>query len=433
MAHVGVKRVLRAFLASPGDLPAEREAVREAIDEVNASLTPMLDWELEVVGWEETEPGYGRPQARINKDVDRCHVFIGILGSRWGSPTGVEDSGFFEEFQRAKQRCEQEGAPDIWLFFRRLPEAAVTDPGPQLQRVIDFRKQVEGEKQFLFKTFDDPEGLSALIRRSASRIVLRHAMSQIREPLPSAAQPPSSTSSQALSPGLSGIPTGFIDLDQLTRGLSLGTLVVVSGSGEGVASTFASNVALFNASVPGRVVGQFTPRMLREQTITQHLVSLTRIDIERVQSGYLRTSEWEKLTAALEQLGGCELRIEDNPQLSLDLLISESNRLRELGAPSLIVIDSLEQVKDAGTAAVALHTLKGLANTLNAVVLVVSGSFACGHVEVPAVDYALDINMNWEDSIAQVAVVHSGRELGRLELAYIPSYARFENYDPAPV
>lgn len=137
---------IRVFLASPGDVPDEREAVRQAAAELNESLRPR-GFEIEILGWEQRGPAAGRAQADIDKDVERCDVLLGILAERWGTPTGESSSGFAEEWELARDRYKQTGAPNLWLYFR---EAASADgeevADPERERVCAFRKEIEEQQ-----------------------------------------------------------------------------------------------------------------------------------------------------------------------------------------------------------------------------------------------------------------------------------------------
>ena len=119
------RKIVRAFLASPGDLEEERKAIRDVVDEFNESWANELGYQIELVGWEETVAGFGRPQHLINKDLDRCDLFLGMIWKRWGTPpdlNGDYSSGFEEEFERSIVRCEQTGSPEISLFFKQVPK-----------------------------------------------------------------------------------------------------------------------------------------------------------------------------------------------------------------------------------------------------------------------------------------------------------------------
>lgn len=143
--------VLRLFLASPSDLAAERDATKDVVDRLNSAIG-KIGWAVELSRWEDRTPGYGRPQAQINKDVDACDLFLGILWRRWGSPSGSDfSSGFEEEFERAVSRRKQSESPEIWIYFKRVDDTS--DPGDQLRQVLEFRKRIERQCELLFGKF----------------------------------------------------------------------------------------------------------------------------------------------------------------------------------------------------------------------------------------------------------------------------------------
>ena len=113
--------VLRVFLASPADLEEERKAAKEIVDRLN-SIIRKFGWTVVLLAWEDRLPGFGRPQAQINEDVDACDLFLGILWRRWGSPSGEFASGFEEEFERAVGRRRQSESPEIWIYFKSVED-----------------------------------------------------------------------------------------------------------------------------------------------------------------------------------------------------------------------------------------------------------------------------------------------------------------------
>ena len=151
------RQILTIFLASPGDLIEERKAVRETVDRLNKIIARRVNLTVELLGWEDTLPGYSRPQALINKDVDSCDLFIGLMWHRWGQDTGAYSSGFEEEFIRARDRRERTESPEIWLFFKKIDEKMNKDPGEQLKKVLKFRKEQEKNKELFFKEFGSLE------------------------------------------------------------------------------------------------------------------------------------------------------------------------------------------------------------------------------------------------------------------------------------
>ena len=143
-------KVTRVFIASPGDLNAERGLFPDIIERVNQIKAKSKGILLEAVGWEDTLPGKGRPQEKINKDVKSSHLIVMLLWKRWGTLTGKYSSGFEEEYEVA---CASD--KEIWLYFRDIPDDMLADPGQQLKKVLKFRDKVETEKEFLFKRYEE--------------------------------------------------------------------------------------------------------------------------------------------------------------------------------------------------------------------------------------------------------------------------------------
>jgi len=158
-------RLLKIFIASPGDVKLEREKAREEI----IGLQPVaqkLGYMLEAVGWEtHATPGMGRSQELINALVRECDLFSGILWRKFGAPTGEAESGTLEEFNLARERHAKEHAPEIMLYFREVHPDFLSDPGPQLQKVLDFKKQIEDGRLALYQNYRDPEHFAHLFRQ----------------------------------------------------------------------------------------------------------------------------------------------------------------------------------------------------------------------------------------------------------------------------
>lgn len=106
------RKIVKIFLASPGDLSPERIVARNIVDQFNNDWADHFGIQIELVGWEDTLEGYGRPQALINKDLDECEFFVGVIWKRWGTAPDIKGpftSGFEEEFVRSVNRREAEG------------------------------------------------------------------------------------------------------------------------------------------------------------------------------------------------------------------------------------------------------------------------------------------------------------------------------------
>ena len=171
-----IRRVLRVFLASPGDLTEERKAIRQVVDEYNESLAGHFGYQIELLGWEDTVAGYGRPQHIINEEVGRCDLFLGMIWKRWGTPPdqdGRFSSGFQEEYERTIARRERSRSPEISLFIKHVSDDLIADPGDDLKRVLEFRKKIVSEKRLLFQNFSDTRNLEILARKCINSYVIR--------------------------------------------------------------------------------------------------------------------------------------------------------------------------------------------------------------------------------------------------------------------
>src|SRR5688500_10112896 len=119
------QRRIRIFVASPGDVQEERNILSEIINELNFTLTALMPEKgafLELVKWEtHAYPAAGRPQAIINKQVGSYDIFIGIMWKRFGTDTGVAESGTIEEFNNAFERWKEIGQPHVMFYFCQKP------------------------------------------------------------------------------------------------------------------------------------------------------------------------------------------------------------------------------------------------------------------------------------------------------------------------
>lgn len=173
MTDLAIEEVMRVFMASPGDVVPERNVAHEVVQEINRNVGRELGVRIDLMGWEDTLPGQGRPQAQINEEVERCDIFLGLVWKRWGSPTGEFSSGFEEEFTLASDRSERDGVPVIWLAFKKIDAASLEDPGEQLKKVLLFRQQQEVERRVFFKEVASTEDWGSQLRQWLTTHILR--------------------------------------------------------------------------------------------------------------------------------------------------------------------------------------------------------------------------------------------------------------------
>ena len=179
---------------------------------------------------------------------------------------------------------------------------------------------------------------------------------------------------------ITGLSTGFSDLDEMTSGLQKSDLIIVAGRPSMGKTTFAMNLAE-NIAIQGEMpVAVFSLEMPGEQLVMRMLSSLGRIDQHRLRTGKLEEDEWPRLTSAVSILSEAKLHIDDSASLTPTEIRARARRLmREHGQLGLVVIDYLQLMQAPGVAnnrteeiSVISRSLKALAKELNVPVIALS-------------------------------------------------------------
>ena len=179
---------------------------------------------------------------------------------------------------------------------------------------------------------------------------------------------------------VTGVPSGFKDLDKLTAGLQPSDLIVVAGRPSMGKTAFSLNIGT-NAAFAGIGVAIFSLEMAKEQLVLRMLCSEARVNNAKVRSGYLADRDFPKLANAAGRLHEAPIYIDDTPAISVLELRAKARRLvRDRGKKvGLIVIDYLQLMRGMGTAAnreqeisEISRSLKALAKELNVPVIAIS-------------------------------------------------------------
>jgi replicative DNA helicase len=143
---------------------------------------------------------------------------------------------------------------------------------------------------------------------------------------------------------VTGVRTGFFDLDRMTAGLQKGDLIVLAARPSMGKTAFALNIAEHVAVQEGLPVLVFSMEMGAAQLALRLVGSLGRIDQQNLRTGRLKSEEWERLTEAVERLGQVQMFIDETPALNSSELRARARRMaRQFGGTlGLIVIDYLQ-------------------------------------------------------------------------------------------
>ena len=142
---------------------------------------------------------------------------------------------------------------------------------------------------------------------------------------------------------ITGVPTGFYDLDRMTSGLQAGDMVVLAARPSMGKTAFAINIAEHVALNEGLPVAVFSMEMGASQLAVRIVGSIGRIDQGHLRTGKLTDDEWPRLTEAIERLRTVSLHIDETPGLTTSELRANARRLaRQCGKLGLIVVDYLQ-------------------------------------------------------------------------------------------
>ena len=142
---------------------------------------------------------------------------------------------------------------------------------------------------------------------------------------------------------VTGVPTGYADLDEKTSGLQPGDLVIIAGRPSMGKTALALNIAENVALHAGLPVAVFSMEMAATQLVMRLLGSLGRLDQHRLRTGRLLDEDWQRLTDAVSRLNDAPIQIDESAALNSLEIRARSRRLhREYGKLGLIVVDYLQ-------------------------------------------------------------------------------------------
>ncbi|MFQ3582181.1 MAG: replicative DNA helicase [Chloracidobacterium sp.] len=179
---------------------------------------------------------------------------------------------------------------------------------------------------------------------------------------------------------LTGLATGFTDFDRLTNGLQSSDLIIVAARPSAGKTAFCLNIAQHAAVEDGKCVGIFSLEMSKESLVMRLLCAQSRVDSQRLRSGYLNRDEWKKLAEALEVMTTAQIFIDDTPGISVAEMRAKARRLKaQHKRLDLLIVDYLQLVRGRGRAenrqtevSQISRDLKGLAKELDVPLIALS-------------------------------------------------------------
>jgi replicative DNA helicase len=268
--------------------------------------------------------------------------------------------------------------------------------------------------------------------------------------------------------GITGVPTGFRDLDSLTGGLQNSDLIIIAGRPSSGKTAFALSLAR-NAALHGEKptgVGIFSLEMSTQQMVMRLLCAEAKVDAHLVRTGRLPEHDWKRVGFAAGRLAKANIFIDDTPALGILELRAKARRLKAERNIGLIVIDYLQLMQGPKSAenrekeiSAISRSLKSLAKELSIPVIalsqlsravesrtdkrpILSDLRESGAIEQDAdlvcfvhrpEMYADPDSADYAEVVGRSGIIvgkHRNGPVGDVKLTFVHRYARFEN--PAP-
>lgn len=332
--------------------------------------------------------------------------------------------------------CERATVRNLISVAHEIADSGFNPAGRDSATLID-----EAESK-VFKISDDrpstggPESVRPLLTKAVERIDLLYQTKG----------------------ALTGLSTGFRDLDEITSGLQPSDLIIVAGRPSMGKTAFMMNIAESAVISGGAPVLVFSLEMPSDSLILRMLSSLGRIDQSKIRTGQLGDDDWPRLTSAVTLLNDKPLLIDDTPALTPNEIRSRARRVaREHGNLGLIVIDYLQLMQVSGTIenrageiSEISRSLKGIAKEFDCPLIagsqlnrsleqrpdkrpVMSDLRESGAIEQDA-DVIMAVyrdevyHEDAEKGIAEIIILKQRNgPIGRKKLAFVGQYTKFED------
>lgn len=260
---------------------------------------------------------------------------------------------------------------------------------------------------------------------------------------------------------VTGIPTGFIDLDYKMSGLQPSDLILVAARPSMGKTAFVLNIAQYVAFHEDECTAIFSLEMSKEQLVNRLFALESHVDAQLLRSGNLADSDWEKLIEGAGTIGKSKLIIDDTPGISISELRSKCRKYKLEHDLKLIIIDYLQLMSGNGTRSDSRQqeisdisrSLKGLARELNVPVIALSQLSRAVEQrpdhrpmlsdlrESGAIEQDADVVMfiyrddyyNKDTDMKNIAEIIIAKQrngpIGTVNLVWLPQYTKFANME----
>lgn len=310
---------LEAEIAVLGSMLIEEEAINQAIEIVNASF--------------------------FYKDEHK-KIFQGII-DLYNSNKAVDLVTLTEELKKKGCLDEVGGAAYLTELTAAVPTAANVQHYAKIVREkAILRTLINTATQIVAQSYDGQQDARVLLDKAEKLIFdisssqLQGASFSIRDIIKDSIE--TIEGFYRRKAHVTGLPTGFDDLDAMTAGLHNGELIVIAGRPSMGKSALATCIAEYIGVQEQKPVAIFSLEMSKEQLVQRMLCSHARVELQKARSGFLSQADWPKLVTAAGKLAEAPIYIDDTAGISALELRAKARRLKARHNIELIIVDYLQ-------------------------------------------------------------------------------------------
>ena len=327
------------------------------------------------------------------------------------------------------------------------------------RKLIRVTEEIENEcyagKESIDSIFDKTEhDVFALLstRQTGDYVPIRQVVMNALEKIEKASQQEGT---------VTGIPTGFVDLDYRTAGLQPSDLILVAARPSMGKTAFVLNIAQYTAFHQNLAVAIFSLEMSKEQLVNRMFSLESRVDAQALRTGNLSDADWEKLVEGAGIIGDSRLIIDDTPGISISEMRSKCRKYKLEQGLDLIIIDYLQLMSGSGRGSESRQqeisdisrSLKALARELSVPVIALSQLSRAVEQrpdhrpmlsdlrESGAIEQDADVVMfiyrddyyNKDTDLKGISEIIIAKQrngpIGTVNLAWLPEYTKFANLE----
>ncbi|HVE90885.1 MAG TPA: replicative DNA helicase [Actinomycetota bacterium] len=391
------------------------------------------------------------------------HIFNAVV-SLFGRGEAVDTVTVSEELRRTSTLEEAGGKTQLFHLVSSVPAASnaayysrIVEETSLLRRLIEATQQASA---IAFESADDVDRIVDQVesmvfnvahRRLGDRFV--HIRDLLHEHLEQV------EALQLRGSAVTGVPTGFVDLDRLTSGLQGSNLVIVAARPSFGKTSFALNIAQQAATEQGKKVAIFSLEMSKMELIQRLVCSEALVDVHKLRTGNLTDSDWGRLATAVGRLADAPIYIDDTEAVTVLEIRAKARRLKQREGLDLVIVDYLQLMSGPRRSENRVQeiseisrSLKILARELDVPVIAVSQlsraveqrqdkrPMLADLRESGAIEQDADLVMfiyrdevyhpdSTDKGTAEVILSkHRNGPVGTVKLTFLPNYTKFANF-----